>query len=718
MAATNPRPDGIPEPRQPERRDVARERSVLTRKWSYLLLSTVFLPLRQDELDQELAGLFDEVCATVRAEPFDAEPARAVGARLVALGCTGDQPLSLTTEVLGKGLLSWWEFQPVQRFAERIVLTLGALSGGFVAANRDALLDQQELTSQALLKVIRDAQVHLRESEARFDEVASSSASGILIAGLDGRLTRVNAAIGDILGYSATELTGTSLFDLVLDSHVTTLREDFQKLVDGELSRVRAAQRLRCRNGDVARVSLTASLLHGSDERPSHFVTVIEDGTELLLLQNELHRQALHDRLTGLPNRQLFTTHVENALHRADPVHGVTLFQLDLDSFGVLCNGLGRSVGDSLLVEVKRRLGAVMAQENVVLARLGADEFGILVRNSADTPTVAILAGRINAELARATYSSAPGVAVSASIGVVHRPARQWDAAELLRAADMTLRRAKAAGRAQWLLFHPEQDARDQETARLVAGLPGAWADGELDVVYRPMINLADDRVAGVEALLRWRRPGSAPLSHDRCVELADRTGVPLAIGEWQLRELCRAAVTWWPGWARLRPVAAGLTAHQCADADLVSRVVGVLDAVGFPPDELLLWVPEGALSAPEVADNLKELAEVGVRIGLDGFGTAPDELVLLADLPVRCVRLSRRLVQRQALAGADSAISDALTALLPVVRRAGALSVVDAVRTREQAGWWRSAGADLATGDLFGTPRQPDELLDTDYGA
>lgn len=707
MVVPNPIPDGNPAPR-----DVARERSVLTRKWSYLLLSTVFLPLGQETLDQELAELFDEVCRTVRGEPFSAEPARAVGARLVALGCTGDAALARTTEVLGKGLLSWREFQPVQRFAERIVLTLGALSCGFVEANRNALLEQQELTNQALIKVVLDAQGHLRESEARFDEVASASASGILIADLDGRLTRVNAAIGDILGYSATELTGTSLFDLVPDSHADALRAEFQRLLDGESGRVRRTQRLTCRNGDVARVSLTASLLRGADDRPGHFVTVIEDGTELLLLQSELHRQALHDALTGLPKRPLFATQVETVLRRADPEHGVTLFQLDIHSFGMLCNGLGRPVGDSLLVEVKRRLTAVLAQEKAVLARLGADEFGILVENTADTPSVANLAGRISAELARPTYQSAPGVGLSASIGVVHRPSREWDAAELLRAADMTLHRAKAAGLAQWVLFHPEQDARDQQAARLAATMPGAWEAGELDVVYRPMIDLAEDRMAGVEALLRWQRPGSAPVPHDRCVELAGWTGAILGIGEWQLRELCRDAVTWWPGNARLRPVAAGLTAHQCADADLVSRVVGVLSSVDLAPDGLLLWMPEHALSAPEVVDNLKVLADVGVRIGLDGFGTAPDELALLEDLPVRSVRLARRLVDRQAQSGTQSGIGGALAALLPVVRRAGASAVVDGVRTREQADWWRTAGADLATGDLYGALRQPDELL------
>jgi len=714
MTAANPIPEGTPAPR-----DVARERSVLTRKWSYLLLSTVFLPLAQETLDQELAALFDDVCATVRGEPFSAEPARAVGARLVALGVTGNEALARTTEVLGKGLLAWREFQPVQRFAERIVLTLGALSGGFVEANRNVLLEQQELTNQALIKVMVEAQGHLRASEARFDEVASWSASGILIADLDGRLTRVNAAIGDILGYSATELTGTSLYDLVPDNHAPGLREDYQRLLDGELSRVRQAQRLTCRNGDVARVSLTASLLRGPDDRLSHFVTVIEDGTELLLLQNELHRQALHDALTGLPNRQLFSTWVENALHRADPEHGVTLFQVDLHSFGMLCNGLGRPVGDSLLVEVKRRLTAVMAKENAVLARLGADEFGILVENTADTPSVANLAGRISAELARPAYKSAPGVALSVNIGVVHRPSRQWDAAELLRAADMTLRRAKAAGLAQWALFHPEQDARDQQTARLAAGLPGAWEDGELDVVYRPMIDLADVRMAGVEALLRWQRRGSAPVPHERCVELAGWSGAILGIGEWQLRELCRDAVTWWPRHARLRPVAAGLTAHQCADADLVSRVVGVLGAADLSPDGLLLWMPEHALSAAEVVDNLKVLADVGVRIGLDGFGTAPDELALLEDLPVRSVRFARRLVDRQATAGTHSAVGAALAALLPVVRAAGVVAVVDGVRTREQADWWRAAGADLATGDLYGALRQPDQLLaDADESA
>lgn len=683
-----------------DHQDEARERLVLARKWAYLLVSRVFVPLSQQDLERELLDILDAVHAVVAGEPSDARPAYEAGVRLVELGYSAVEVLPCTMDVLGKGLLSLPEFRPVERFAERVVLALGALAHGFSTAGRQKVLDQQEDMSLSMLKAVRDARWHLAESEARFDEVATSSASGIMITDVAGRLVRVNAAIADMLGYSVTELTGRDLFDLVHPSYAQVLREDHAALLDGTKDRVRQSQVLVCRNGDLARVALTATLLRGEDDRPSQFVTVVEDGTELLLLRGELNRQALHDALTGLPNRQYFGTLVEKTLRKADATHGITLFHLDLDSFALICNGLGRHVGDRLLVAAARRLTAVVADENAIVARLGSDEFAILVENSATTPSVATIVARVNEELSTPVDADGRGVAMSASIGVVHRPEPRMEAAELLRAADVTLRKAKAAGRAQWSLFHPDQDERDRDTYTLAAQLPGAFEGGEFSVGYRPLARLADGRIDGVTALPNWQRAGSPSLDGRRCAELADMTGLTLRLGDWLLRDASRDTRWWRQRFAGELSLLVGLTAHQSSDADLVSRVVGALDETGLPPERLTLLLPAPAFSVPEVADNLRVLADVGVRTGLDEFGTAPAELALVEDLPVRSVRLAHRLVSR---AGGESLSAGALRAVLPLVREADVSVMVDGVDTRAAADWWLSIGADVGTGDLFG---------------
>ncbi|HWO63895.1 MAG TPA: diguanylate cyclase [Umezawaea sp.] len=684
-----PSPGQSPDTPSPQP-DPARRRRALARKWTYLLSGVVVVPLTADELDRELGEQLDVVCDGLRAGQYDAKVLEGVGERLCALGYIGEPGLRCTLEVLGKGLLALPEFQPVEVTAERIVLGLGALAVGFLAANQRAVIEQQESMQLSLFKAVRDAKTNLRESEARFDEVATSSTSGIMIIGLDGQLVRANAAIGEILGYLPAELTGTTLFDLVHPDSADVLRDAMRQLLDGTETRIRQSQRLLRKNGDIARISLTTSLLRGSDDEPSHLVIVVEDGTELMLLQGELKRQVLHDVLTGLPNRQYFGSNLEAALRRADPEYGVTLLHLDLDAFGMVCNSLGRQAGDRLLVHVAQCLKVVLAREKAMIARFDGDEFGVLLENSPTTPDVATIVADINAELAEPTFVDGRGLAVSVSVGVVHRPSPDLDPTELLRAADLALRRAKTR-RGQWELYHPDQDAHDREAQALAVSMPGAWEQGEVVAVYRPVARLADGATAGVEALLRWDHPDLGPLDHARCAALAEQTGLILPMGEWLLRVSSGQAV-WWKN----VPLIVGLTSHQSADADLSNRVVRVLKETGLRPGQLTIGMSVQALRVPEAAENFGVLADMGVATMLDGFGGGAADLALLDDLPVRSVRL---------------APSPFATELAAMVHGSGATILVSGVDTEEQAASWHSAGADLASGDLFGTAALPGDL-------
>lgn len=704
-----------PSPGSPPPIDTAPEHLALSRTWAYLLSSAAYVPVTKDALEQELRGMVDAICAAVGSEPFDPEPAQAAGSALIALNCTHDDCLKSTMDVLGKGLLALREFQPVEKFAERIVLGLGALARGYAEAHRERVFEQQEAMKLAMLKAVRDARWNLRESEARFDEVVSSSTSGIMITDLDGRLIRTNTAIQAILGYSASELTELSLFDLVHPDFAPFLGNDYRTLLGGEVDRVKQSQRLLRKDGDVVRVSLTASLLRGDDDRPNHFVTVVEDGTELALLQNELSRQALHDVLTGLPNRQYFGTHLERAIRKADPAHGITLFHLGLDAFAMVADGLGRKVGEQLLVNVARRLKAVVHREKAMVARFEGDEFGILVENGATTPEVATIVESINRELAEPIYVDGHGVAVQASAGVVHRPSRDSDPVELLRTADFALRRATAAGRGQWELYQPEAAAAGTETYALAASMPGAWETGQLSVIYRPEVSLVDRRITGVEALLRWDHPDQGVIPHDRCVDLAERTGLILSLGEWLMRTASRQVDWWRRGLGRDLPLIVGLSGHQSADAGLRARIERVLDDTGLLPEHLVVGMPVTAVTKPggKAVHNLAFLAGLGVRTMIDDFGTAPDELTTVEDLPVRAVRVARRLVERRARAAEEgsSVLSTALGVVPALVHGTETTVLVDGVHTREDVDWWRQAGADAALGDYFAPPGRADYL-------
>ncbi|NGY66180.1 diguanylate cyclase [Lentzea sp. NEAU-D13] len=693
-------PDVTPSPQ-----DNAKARLALARKWAYRLLSTVSIPMGRDALDEELSSRLDVLCAMLHEKEFPAAAAEQAGAELAELGYLGHRGLRCTAEVLGKGLPALPEFQPVERYAERVALVIGALGSGFSAANTESVLTQQESMQRSLLKAVRDANWNLKESEARFNEVVTSSTNGVLIVDLEGRLLSTNAAVGDILGYSQEDLVGVPLLDLIAPGFTDVLREAMAELVAGSVERIRQSQRMLRKDGEAARLSLTASLLRGADDELGYFVVVIEDGTELALLQNELKRQSLHDALTGLPNRQFFSTQLEIALRQAGPEHGITIFHLDVDAFGMICDSFGGRVGERLLQHVAQRLKALLAGEKAMIARFGGDEFGVFLENTADTPAIGVIMKSINDELLEPTFVDGHGLAVSVSAGVVHRPDTDAEPADVLRAAERALRRAKTGRRGQWELFHAGQDAEDRRDDALAVEMPAAWENGEISVRYRPVVELAGGAVSGVEAALHWDRPDFGVLDHDRCAGLAEATGLVLPLGEWLLRVAGGQSVWWRQRGHFDRAVAVRLTAHQSADADLVSRVVRVLDQTGLAPDQLMISMPGGVLPMADAADNLTVLARLGVLTAIDDFGLGPLDFGQLAsELPVQAVRVARGLVATR---------SPYVAALLPLVRERGVAVAVDGISSAEQAQWWRAAGADFATGDHFGVPRPPGEFLE-----
>ncbi|WP_312878170.1 diguanylate cyclase domain-containing protein [Lentzea indica] len=411
--------------------DDSRARRALALEWAHRLGSSAYFAFSGSELEERVSAMLDAVCRSLHATPFAAEPAERVAEELVALGNLSEIGFRQTTEVLGEGLPELPEFQPVERYAGRIAQALGALGNGFATASRARVFEEQESLRHALLKAVHDAKRNLHATEARFNEVVTSSRTGVLLAGLDGRLVRTNEATGDILGRTPEELAGLSLLDLVAPDSAESFRDKLTALRDGTSERFRDTVRMTGGSGEAVTVSFAASLLRDAMDEPSHYVVMIESDAELTLLRYEFDRQARHDALTGLPNRMAFSAHLEAVLRGADPRHGVTLFHLGLDAFDLVCDSLGRHAGERLLQHVAQRLKSIMMYEQAMVARLDGDEFGIVVENSAGTPDIAALMDMISSELAEPVYVDGHGLAVSVSAGVVHWPShasirRSW----------------------------------------------------------------------------------------------------------------------------------------------------------------------------------------------------------------------------------------------------------------------------------------------------
>lgn len=419
--------------------------------------------------------------------------------------------------------------------------------------------------------------------------------------------------------------------------------------------------------------------------------------TELTLLRRQLSYQLLHDPLTGLPNRQFFTTRLEEVLNSGTPS---TLYRIELNGFSVLDEGLGGSRTDTLLLALANRLRNVADAEGAMIARVARAGFAVLHEHPPEherpPATPAELAGRLTEALAETTYIADLGLAVTPSIGVVRSPPHSANPVELMQAADVALRLASDQGPGQWRLLTPDEGAREQRSLQFAAAMPGAFETGELSVGYRLRIDLADEKPVGVDAYPLWEE---AELAGEDCVVLAETTGLSPLVGRWLLRTAGEVLSTWHAD----LPLSVSLSPHQSAAPDLVDAVLGTLSDRSLPASRLRLAMPAPEVfdGRPQTLDNLTTLAKTGVRIAVHDFGGSPSELVRLPDLPLSAVSLAPRLVAQARAAARKPLVTKALTNLVALVHEAGVPVSVDDLRTEPELAWWREAGADTATGPL-----------------
>ncbi len=670
------------------------------------------------EIHRYLSDLVQRLVAALSGSMVDTRAASEVGARLVASGYTGQQSLSRTVEVLARALPAAAEGAAAGPLADRVVDLLGALVAGYTEALRHRIFDQQEEVMQALLTAQRDTQRDLRASEARFREVFTSSAAGIAISDPAARIVQTNPSLEALLGYPSGELSGLKLSELIAPRDWPALQQRYQRVLVGQDLRFRMQLRLHRQDGETVWAFLAVSALRDDEQTPRYLVSMVEDITELQLLQEQLAHQALHDLQTGLPNRQYFISHLEAVLEQLAPSATITLLHLDLDGFSVINDGLGLGFGDRVLDMVARRLESVVANQQAMVARLGGDEYAILIQHSKLALDVGQLAETINSTLAEPMYLDEVGVALTANIGVVQRQASRVMPAELLRAAGATLHRLRGRGVRQWTLFDAETDAAERSELRLAAGMPGALETGELRVDYQPVVALDGGRLVGVEAVLSWQHPELGVLSHQRCVQLAEQTGVVHAVEQWLLRTAAEQAQSWLQRMGGgMPPMVINLTQYQAQDPDLVAQVKAVLAQTGLPPAELELRVPVPAMrtltgtpageARGDAEDNLRVLAELGLRTALHDFGGSIGELACLVELPVHAVRIAQPVARQ--LANTPSALpARALRIIVAMLRTTGISVVASGVDTQESANSWRAVGADCAVGALFGQPSPP----------
>ncbi len=424
------------------------------------------------------------------------------------------------------------------------------------------------------------------------------------------------------------------------------------------------------------------------------------------LAEQALVHQALHDPLTGLPNRSRFLESLGQALDRSGGrPSSVGAIYFDLDRFKVINESLGYAVGDQLLVVAAARLMGLVGPD-VALARVGSDEFAVLWEEVAGDDDAVVVADRICTAMTAPLASEGGELVVGVSAGIAVATSETVSPGSLLRDAEAAMYRAKSEGRGRSAVFAPMMRTRADGRLQTEVALRRSISNGDFRLHYQPIVQLGDGQVLGHEALVRWDHPTRGLLGPEQFISVAEETGLIVPLGAWVLQEACRQAKRFQirdPRWSRLT-MSVNLSGRQLGQPDLIEQIAAALDDAELRPEHLQLEMTEGILMDDAVAtiDILQTLKGLGVRLDVDDFGTGYSSLAYLKRFPVDVLKIDHSFVHDLGTDPEDLAI---VTAVVSLADALGFVVIAEGVETALQRDCLVGLGCSRAQGYLFAPP-------------
>lgn len=590
-------------------------------------------------------------------------------------------------------------------------------STGQWAALLGAAMDREQLLESLREGFERERRfaATLRESEERYALAARGANDGLWDWDLVSGRVYYSARWAGILGCTEAELGARieGWFARVHPDDLAGLRDVIGDHLAGRRSHIEHEYRMGHGDGSLRWVLARGVAVFDPDGRPTRIAGSQTDITGRKEAEERLRQSAVHDALTGLPNRTLLLDRLQQAIHHArrDPRFQFAVLYLDLDRFKTVNDSLGHLAGDQLLVGIANRLRESLRATDTV-ARLGGDEFALILTDLGAPRNAEVAAEQLQEALRAPFEIGGQLVFTSTSIGIAVGDPSCERADDFLRDADTAMYRAKTQGRARHEVFDARMHEQAMDRLRLEAELRHALERGEFLLYYQPIISLRTMATIGAEALLRWKHPDRGLMPPMSFVPVAEDTGLIGRVGEWVIRVACRQAREWRDVLGRPLRIAVNVSPQQLRDERFIDIVKGSLAREDLGPESLAIELVESSLieNAATTRHALEELQAIGVSISVDDFGTGYSSLSYVKRFPISALKIDRTFVQGIPDDANDTAIS---TAIIAMANTLHLTAVAEGVETREQAEFLSERGCDAGQGYHFSCPLSAAECLD-----
>jgi diguanylate cyclase (GGDEF)-like protein/PAS domain S-box-containing protein len=583
---------------------------------------------------------------------------------------------------------------------ERAVATLKNGATDFILKRRLARLPRAVTAA----RLQAQAEAALRRSEEQFRQLAENIHEVFWMMDPPARkILYVSPAYEQIWGQTCKGLYANpeSWLDSIHPEDRKTAGETFLRQIQGEL--IENEYRIVQPSGCIRWIRDRTFPVRDNDGNMVRLAGVAEDATERKLAELQLTHQALHDEMTGLPNRRLFRERLQRAIAECEPNRSGAVFFIDLDEFKLVNDTLGHAEGDNLLKAVANRLLAV-CPDSATVARFGGDEF-MLVATGFEAPvSVLHLGQKLTSCLDEPFRMAGRELFIGASIGISLFPENGTDVYDLKRSANIAMHEAKRVGKNQIMFFDPVLADEARERMEMEARLRRAVTLSEFKLQFQPQFASGRSRPSRFEALIRWYPSDAQPVPPLKFIPIAEQNGLIVPIGTWVLRDACQQCAAWQHGNLSGVGVAVNVSASQFECRDFVEVVTRTLESTALPPHLLELELTEGVLlrNVEESVQTLTKLRSLGVTIALDDFGTGYSSLSYLQDLPLDALKIDRTFLTHAEGRQTGAAV---LRCVIELAHALGLRVVGEGVETTAQLELLGSLGCDEYQGFLLGKP-------------